>query len=129
MAIRPYHEDARVEIFLYPHNLLLAVWVELGLAGLLIFLTILYQFFRACFSPPHGGRGNARGWGLRAGLVVALSVILIHGLVDVPYFKNDLAMLFWVIVALGTTPLALDTMASHGPRTAHHLPPRAPGDR
>ncbi|MBI4143223.1 O-antigen ligase family protein, partial [Candidatus Uhrbacteria bacterium] len=33
MAIVPYHRNSRVEIFLYPHNLLLAVWVELGLVG------------------------------------------------------------------------------------------------
>src|SRR3989338_8758214 len=52
-AIRPYHEDSRVEIFLYPHNLLLAVWVELGLAGLIIFLTILYQMFRRAFVIRH----------------------------------------------------------------------------
>ncbi|MDO8599527.1 MAG: O-antigen ligase family protein [bacterium] len=99
-AIAPYHTNSRVEIFLYPHNLLLAVWVELGLAGLLIFLAILYQLFRVLFSPPHDGRGSERGWGLRAGLIAAMLVILIHGLVDVPYFKNDLAILFWAIVAL-----------------------------
>jgi len=28
-------------------------------------------------------------------------VVLIHGLVDVPYFKNDLAILFWIVYALG----------------------------
>jgi len=27
-------------------------------------------------------------------------VILIHGLVDVPYFKNDLAILFWLIFGI-----------------------------
>jgi hypothetical protein len=28
--------------------------------------------------------------------------ILVHGLVDVPYFKNDLAVLFWMLIALTT---------------------------
>ncbi len=32
-----------------------------------------------------------------------MTALLIHGLVDVPYFKNDLAMLFWIIYALGLT--------------------------
>jgi hypothetical protein len=26
--------------------------------------------------------------------------IVIHGLVDVPYFKNDLAAMFWLMIAL-----------------------------
>ena len=28
------------------------------------------------------------------------SVIIIHGIVDVPYFKNDLAIIFWVLLAI-----------------------------
>jgi hypothetical protein len=31
--------------------------------------------------------------------------LLIHGLVDVPYFKNDLSLLFWLIVALISVPI------------------------
>lgn len=89
-AIAPYHEDAHVEIFLYPHNLLLAVWVELGLAGVLVFLAMLYQFFRRAFTIHQSPITSA-----------AMLVILVHGLVDVPYFKNDLAMVFWVIVGIG----------------------------
>ena len=27
-----------------------------------------------------------------------ITAILIHGLVDVPYFKNDLAILFWLLI-------------------------------
>ena len=34
------------------------------------------------------------------GLIGAMSAIFIHGLVDVPYFKNDLAVLFWLGLAL-----------------------------
>jgi ASC-1-like (ASCH) protein len=29
-----------------------------------------------------------------------MAALLVHGLVDVPYFKNDLAILFWLIMAL-----------------------------
>ncbi len=121
-AIRPYHEKQDVEIFLYPHNLLLAIWSELGLAGLLLFLATLYQFFKFVLV-------KCQVSGVRCGTAAALLALLVHGLVDVPYFKNDLAMLFWVIVAVGTISGAAGTMASHGPRTAHNLPPGAPGDR
>jgi len=34
------------------------------------------------------------------GLMCSMIVIIIHGLVDAPYFKNDLAMMFWLLVAL-----------------------------
>jgi len=29
------------------------------------------------------------------------TAIVVHGLVDVPYFKNDLSLEFWVLLALG----------------------------
>jgi len=37
---------------------------------------------------------------LKLGLLGALVVIIVHGLVDVPYFKNDLSLLFWLIIFL-----------------------------
>jgi hypothetical protein len=33
--------------------------------------------------------------------LAALIVWGVHGLVDVPFFKNDLAILFWLLIALG----------------------------
>jgi len=33
-------------------------------------------------------------------LLSAMVVIVVHGLVDVPYFKNDLAVMFWALIAL-----------------------------
>jgi hypothetical protein len=34
------------------------------------------------------------------GVACAFLTIIIHGLVDVPYFKNDLAVFFWVLLAI-----------------------------
>jgi hypothetical protein len=36
---------------------------------------------------------------LSLALITALIAIIIHGLVDVPYFKNDLAVQFWALMA------------------------------
>ncbi len=33
-------------------------------------------------------------------VIFPLIAFLIHGLVDVPFFKNDLALHFWVVLAL-----------------------------
>ena len=37
---------------------------------------------------------------LSLGLIGALVYIYIHGLVDVPFFKNDLSILFWILLAI-----------------------------
>jgi len=34
------------------------------------------------------------------GLLCSMVVIVVHGLVDVPYFKNDLAVMFWLMIAM-----------------------------
>jgi uncharacterized ion transporter superfamily protein YfcC len=34
------------------------------------------------------------------GLILTMLAVIIHGIVDVPYFKNDLAILFWLWLAL-----------------------------
>jgi len=37
---------------------------------------------------------------LTLGMAAAMAMILLHGMVDVPYFKNDLAVAFWMLFAL-----------------------------
>jgi O-antigen ligase len=83
-----------VETHPYPHSLFLTIWLELGLLGLIIFFLILFHFFKIGFQK------IKKEPILISSLMGAMLVILIYGLVDTPYFKNDLAILFWVIVAL-----------------------------
>ena len=93
---RYYDQDTQelisVETHPYPHNLFLTIWLELGLLGLIIFFLILFQFFK------QGFRDFKKEPILIGSIMGAMTVILIHGLVDTPYFKNDLAILFWVII-------------------------------
>lgn len=70
----------------YPHNFFLNFWVETGLVGLIAITVLLILFFKQ--KPP-------------LPFTAAMTVILLHGMVDVPYFKNDLSVLFWTIYALG----------------------------
>lgn len=89
-----YHKTQWLEIFLYPHNIFLNFWTELGILGLLVFLFILYfiaQELRNLFLIK-----NKLAWPL----LVFWLIWLIHGLVDVPYFKNDLSLLFFIFLAL-----------------------------
>lgn len=82
-VIRPYHKATYIEIFQFPHNILLNLWSEMGVLGILAFTWIAVTWVK-------------QGWKNPAYLL-PLIAILVHGLVDVPYFKNDLAILFWIL--------------------------------
>jgi hypothetical protein len=76
--------------------MVLNVWTELGLAGFAAcagLLTIVLAALR---------RAHADGWRDTAAVAVLLAFggMLVHGLVDVPYFKNDLSALTWLLLAL-----------------------------
>ncbi len=68
------------------HNVYLNFWAEQGLFGLLSFLFLVIFFYIR----------KPRLW-----FGVAMAVILLHGLVDTTYFKNDLSVLFWVVYVGG----------------------------
>ncbi len=89
-----YHKARHIEIYLYPHNLFLNFWSELGLAGLMIFLLIIATFFYQL---------RVTNYELRItnyALSAAMVALLVHGLVDAPYFKNDLSILFWLTIGV-----------------------------
>lgn len=90
-----------LEIYLYPHNFILNFWTELGLAGVIVFLwiviTFLYYGMRAYRQTK---KDNDSFMYVVLGLSLSLVVMFIHGMVDVPYFKNDLAAMFWIIMGM-----------------------------
>jgi hypothetical protein len=98
-VIAPYHKADWMEIFQYPHNILLNLWSEVGLFGVLVFGWILWRWMRD------------EGWGMKEEkstrvfrlsplALPIIAAILVHGLVDVPYFKNDLAVAFWLFILI-----------------------------
>ncbi len=88
-------ELVSVETHPYPHNLFLAFYLELGFFGFLFFCLILGLFFSHSFVLLKKQKDF-----LILGAVFSMITILIHGLVDTPYFKNDLSVLFWIIFSL-----------------------------
>lgn len=92
-----------VEIYLYPHNIFLNFWTELGLLGALLFAWIIIKYLAIGVKKAYVLiKANDPEGFLALGLTAAMVVIIIHGLVDVPYFKNDLSVLFWLLVAMIT---------------------------
>lgn len=88
----PRYATCDQEDFQYPHNIVLNTWTELGLAGLAVFAWIYWTAFRL-ITRSHGH------WLIKTTFIGALVYSLVHGLVDVPYFKNDLSLEFWILIA------------------------------
>lgn len=78
-----------------PHNIFLNFWLQTGLGGLLAFLWIAVLFYKKGFRIL-----NSKSYILHSAIVAAMTTLIAHGLVDASYWKNDLAILFWVIIAL-----------------------------
>jgi O-antigen ligase len=85
-------------IEIYPHDVYLTFWVELGLLGLLAFLYILVRLGVSAWRALSLASGFEKAllWGV-VGTVVTWAV---HGIVDSPYWKNDMAVEFWLVVAI-----------------------------
>jgi O-antigen ligase len=79
----------------HPHNLLLDTWLRLGPLGLVAFGWLLARFFRRGVRIVREG-----GAPLALGALAAMTAALAHGLVDNFYFVPDLALAFWLLLAL-----------------------------
>ncbi|MDP3043621.1 MAG: O-antigen ligase family protein [bacterium] len=105
------------EIYLYPHNIIFNFWSELGLVGMVLFIWIIGKFFvigiwdlfghwslpaplRSVRPGGFKNLGTEKNRYIVIGLIGAMIVVVVHGLVDVPYFKNDLAVMFWLLIAM-----------------------------
>jgi O-antigen ligase len=84
---------------LTPHNLFLTIWVNMGLLGIVAFVWILINFFEAIYYKPYT-INNKRLKTYSLCLMTAMIAILVQGLVDTPYWKNDLAVMFWIFIAI-----------------------------
>lgn len=80
-----------------PHNLYLAFWLQSGLLGLTGFLVLIIKWPKELLALIKKQKNS----GIIAALLGMMLYILIHGLVDTPYWKNDLALVFWIVFSLG----------------------------
>ena len=88
----PYHDAKLYEIFQYPHNVILNFWVEMGLFGVIAFLWLALVTGKLAW--------QRRNDPFVLAAFAALLTMAIHGLVDVPFFKNDLAVLTVFFMAM-----------------------------
>jgi O-antigen ligase len=102
-GIKPYRDFAGYsEDLIYPHDIFLNFWTETGLLGLAAFLWLAVDWTRRTWRTL-AARGALRPYFLA---VAAGSIaILVHGLIDVPFFKNDLAFLTLSLVGIQVAAL------------------------
>jgi O-antigen ligase len=93
LRFEPYPEWAVPQ----PHNLFLAFWLQAGLFGLIGFIWLLVVFFKSAVSKKV--RDDAFGF-LPFILMAVMIYTLAHGLIDTTYWKNDLSVIFWLIIVL-----------------------------
>lgn len=91
--IYPYRIDKWIEVFHHPHNIFLTMWVNLGILGLIGFVWILVWFYRV-------GIMYFKNNHLTKYLLATMFTMIVTGLVDSPYIKNDLSLVFWLLPAL-----------------------------
>jgi O-antigen ligase len=95
-AMGPFWQDLPKVI--YPHNIVLNFWTVTGVLGLLTFSWLAVRAFMLAW---RGWRVHDLDWRpFDLGVVLALVAMLAHGLVDVPFFKNDLSLEFWALLGL-----------------------------
>jgi len=87
---KPYLEWAVPQ----PHNVFLAFYLQTGLIGFIGFVLIISWFFKsAC-------RKREAAPCVYAVVSAIMIYILVHGLVDTTYWKNDLALMFWLVISI-----------------------------
>ncbi len=86
-------------VMIHPHNTYLAFWLNLGVLGLAGFLTLVVLSFLSFMREEVLENKYFKLMGLSM-----LVVMLIHGMIDTYFFKNDLAVLFWLVIAICLLP-------------------------
>ncbi|MBU1118280.1 O-antigen ligase family protein [Patescibacteria group bacterium] len=96
-----YKLARHTELLVYPHNIVLNFWVEIGLLGLLSIIGLLVYFFNKAGKIIK--RCAKKQWcaTLSSASLFAMVALIIYGLVEVPFFKNDLSVQFFLVIGLG----------------------------
>lgn len=79
---------------LHAHNLYLNSWLEMTVFGLIVMMAIILLWWSGLFKMRESQNYVV------AGIMAVLLAWAIGGLFDTPYYKNDLAVVFWVLFGI-----------------------------
>lgn len=92
-----YRDASHVELFPNPDNLYLTLWAELGILGVVVFIWLFWVWISETVYHLREQTSRSSRWLVGLASLLFLVSLLGHGLLDTPYFKNDLAVLFWIV--------------------------------
>lgn len=95
--IKRYRVDTWIEVFHHPHNVLLTIWMNTTIIGLFGWLLIMLYILRSAAIAYYAKEPD---YLFVSALMASLLILMIMGLVDSPYIKNDLALFWWAIIGL-----------------------------
>lgn len=84
----------------HPHNWVLQFWLQLGLAGLLALCWLLWRFLKLAWTTARNRAAPALTQALAVGALGSMVDFVAHGLVDNGYFLPDMAVIFWLTLAV-----------------------------
>jgi putative inorganic carbon (HCO3(-)) transporter len=85
----------------HPHNMILQFWLQVGLPGLAALGWLIWRFLPLAWSAARDGTGVPIGQALGVGAVGSMTDFVAHGFVDNSYFLPDMAVIFWLTLAVG----------------------------
>jgi O-antigen ligase len=98
--------DPTLDTHNFPHNIFLDLWTETGLIGLISLTSLIGLLIYHGLRPIPLLSKERVGEVIQSNNLIPLAIslfliaLLFQGLVDNPYFKNDLALIFWVMLSL-----------------------------
>ena len=77
------------------HNLYLAFWLQSGIIGLIGLIGLISTWLKKTIGEILKNQKNSALLAVSLGIVI---YILLHGILDTTYWKNDLALIFWIFL-------------------------------
>ncbi len=114
--------DAKIP---HAHDIFLQVAVDLGIPGLIAWLSLLLLVFLAAWSVYRYGRDNGDWWmaGLGAGLIGSQVALIVHGLVDAVTWGTRPAVVVWALWGISMAAYHLVVRQGLGAGRFSHKPP------
>ncbi len=77
------------------HNLFIHTWAETGIFGLAVLVILLIQILTTLKKSLSSDKNY---YFIKIGIITAVLSVIIHGLLDTPYYKNDLSIVFVTLI-------------------------------
>ncbi|MCL2368985.1 MAG: O-antigen ligase family protein, partial [Oscillospiraceae bacterium] len=97
----------------HSHNLFLQITTDTGAPGILVFLAILYQYFKTTFAALRRKiQGEQRV--LVIGAIAAIVGFVVMSMTDYTFYNYRVMLLFWAVLAIGVTAVRYDKLPERG---------------